>query len=219
MTKGTKILPKLGEDGRLYYNYGIGLKVRMIEKGEEWTLEINNCTYLNGTEYYTVLRNEKPMPAQLSANRIKFLLSVSGQEIIAQGREKELPLLIEEVENYYAEQQEYYEKQLTKMANCAPYMEIRREMNALAFKIGTYEALEKPGVDDLVKKNVELEALANEILVKNGVDVNVIDKDVCPDCADKGFNAFGICACAYAQEGKIKNFNAQIRLKARAYQV
>ena len=218
MTKGTKMPPKVGSGGRLFYNYGIGLRVWMQEGNERWEFEIEDCTYLNGTEYYTCMRNCALMPAQLSANRIRFLLSVYGQEVISEGAHKELPLLSEEVENFYAELQENYAKQVFKMEKCAEYTTVRRKINALAFKIGTYEALEKPGVEDLKEELSQLKAQANEALIKNGIDVAVIEKEPCPHCLDKGFDGVGICDCAYVRAEEIKIFNAKIRVKARKYQ-
>lgn len=211
--------PKVGNDGRLYYNYNVGLRVVMKENNEGWHFEIKNATYLSCTEYYTCARNGELMPAQLSANRVRFLLSVCGQEVIAAGEARELPLLPEEVENFYSDKIEYYDKQLAKMVNCKAYGEARTKINALACKIGTYEALEKPGVEELKKEYAEIENSANEILIKAGVDVSIFNMQRCPDCNEHGFDKYGsICACAYAKAEEIKDFNAKIRLKARKYQ-
>lgn len=218
MKQGTKMPPRIGDDGRLYYNYNVGLRVKMQENGETWELEIVNATYINGTEYYTVLRNCAYMPAQLSANRVRFLLSVCGRDVVRPGAPKELPLLPEEVQNFYEDLEERIFRERKAIELFETYKEIRAKINKLSFKLGMLEAREEPGAKELEKEIRDLEIEAQLTLIHNGIDTALINRKPCPHCLDKGFTKFGICDCAYAQAEDIKEFNAQIRLKARKYQ-
>ena len=218
MKQGTKMPPRIGDDGRLYYNYNVGLRVKMQENGETWELEIVNATYINGTEYYTVLRNCAYMPAQLSANRVRFLLSVCGRDVIRPGAPRELPLLPEEVQNSYEAMQECWDEEIVKLAKCEEYSNVRTKINKLSFKIGMIEARGEDGAEELKKELEDLEIDAQRAMLNNGINTSIINRKQCPHCGDKGFTRFGICDCAYAQAEEIKEFNAQIRLKARKYQ-
>lgn len=97
---GKRLEPIIGEDGRLYFNYGVGAKYVVEDNGEEYTFEIVGCRYDNNVEYYKCLHNGEPFWNDFSANRIHFLLNFGLHKTESEGKRQELPLTVDEVNAY-----------------------------------------------------------------------------------------------------------------------
>lgn len=104
MNSGQKMPLYQSEDGKLYFNFAVGLSVLIRERvgkdTEEYTLTVKNCHYDGTTEYYDIERDGEPLPFPQSANRVKYLVSRYGVKTLAQGERRQIPLLLEEVKDY-----------------------------------------------------------------------------------------------------------------------
>ena len=98
---GKRLEPIIGEDGRLYYNYGVGAKYVVEDNGEEYALEIKDCRYSETkVEYYKCTHNGEPFWNEFSANRLHHILNYGLHKTVSEGKRRELPLLVEEVQTY-----------------------------------------------------------------------------------------------------------------------
>lgn len=211
----------VGEDGRLYYNYPIGFEalihIRDDIGGYDLKVEIVGCFMRGGgIEYYDIKRNGKlcAYAGAMSANRIKFLLSYYDAEILDEGGERlPLPLLLDEVQSYYRNQ-EYVRGKAWAMAEAIPeYRVLRREWSMLAQQIGFAEACEREQeAAELRKHRDEVKNKLHTLVQAHGIDPAALKEPTCGRCKGKGYDEYGICDCAYAQAEKIKAFCAAERL-------
>lgn len=213
---GQKMAYYEGADGKLYYNFALGLKVVLREgNGEtakEYTLEIIGCKFSGGTEYYDIARDGVPQPYAQSANRVKFLLSCFGVKTLANGERLELPLLIEEVKRYYSNGYHVYLNACAKAEAIPEYKALAHELRGFDYKIGTALAYERTDeAASLQKQQFEIQRRAEEILKAHGINPADLKEQTCEKCGGKGFDYFGICDCALAQADKIKAFCAAER--------
>lgn len=217
---GQKMAYLQGADGRLYYNFPLGLKVLLREgkdeTAEEYTLEIVGCHFVNGsgTEYYDIARDGVTQPYSQSANRVKYLLSRYGVKTLAEGNQVELPLLFEEVFRYYQYRRIILEN-TTKQAEAIPQYKIFKEQFYAANR-EIFTALARNRLDEvaaLEKKRDELSQRMESVLRVHGLDPADLKEKYCENCRGEGYDAYGICDCALAQSDKIKAFCAAERLK------
>ena len=66
-----------GKTGRIYFNYAVGAKYEVFNTRayQNYVLEVQDCAYLGGREYYTVARDGRQFVEPCSANRLRFLLT------------------------------------------------------------------------------------------------------------------------------------------------
>ena len=217
---GKKMPPAQGEDGRLYFNFGVGSHyVFYPDNGEKpFDYLITNCELIGDTEYYYIQSNGKPIPRPISANRLKFLLSTIRCDLTEQGEELELPLLCEEVEDFYsawnkerAIKREVARKRLQK----TEYGNLHSEICRLPMQIGIAEV--KGDEQELARLNTELERknlAMQKILDSNGITAEMLNDDyLCEKCKDSGMRTEAvICGCARARTEEIKKYCAAKRL-------
>lgn len=212
--------PAQGDDGRLYFNFGVGSQYVFYPGGGEkpFNYIIVACEYSGDTEYYYIESNGKAIPRPISANRLKFLLSTIRCEQIFAGEQLELPLLREEVDKFYkafnterAIKRETARKKLRK----TEYGNLNAETIRLLMQIGTAEA--NGDEQEITRLNGELErkkAAAQKILDSNGITAEMLnDSYLCERCKDSGMRTEAlICECARARTEEIKKYCAAKRL-------
>lgn len=91
-------------NGRLYFNYPVGAELEFrTAAGKRFSVRIVGCEYEDGKEYYYVESAGKMLSARFSVEKLEKLIKAAPCEIVTAGELRELPLLVEEVERYYAE--------------------------------------------------------------------------------------------------------------------
>lgn len=216
--KGEKMPPITGSDGKLYFNFAPGLRVLLREdfEVEKYTIKVLDCHYINSTEYYDVARNGVPLPQSLSANRLRFLISRYGIDLLDSGGERrELPLTLEEVKHYYEHRAKQHENARTRAAKIPEYVALEVSANALNSKIGFAQALGRENeAAALQEQQTRLRKQAKNVLYVHGIDPKLMDEPPrCELCSGKGYEFNCICSCAIAHTKEIKEFNAKQRLK------
>ncbi len=221
--KGEKMPVFVGEDGRLYFNFAVGLKMAMHgsdrDKSENYEYEIYDCKYIGNTEYYGIKIDGIPMPVPDSANRVKYLISRYGVRPLAVGERRELPLTVGEAKHFY-ETMEYRRTEAQRKAkSIAEYVALKSEANALSSEIGYAEALEKDErAEYLTAKQARLECQAKEVLKAQGIDPDDVEEPKrCAWCGGRGYIAKTVCGCALKREKEIKAFCATERLRLKAF--
>lgn len=209
-----------GNDGKLYYNFAKGLKVVLREgKGktaEEYTIEILNCHFFSGTEYYDVARDDIPQGYSLSANRVRYLFSRYGIKTLAAGERVELPLLLEEVQRFYEHRERLCLKKQQQAEAITEYKALQYELRGLSQKIGIALAYERnEEAASLQKRQFDINRRIEAVLREHGLTLTDLQEVKCDKCGGKGYNALGICDCAIKQADKIKAFCAAERLRVR----
>ncbi len=213
---GQKLQPFVGEDGRIYYNYGIGAKYRLEDNGEEYIYEIVDCSY-NGTEYYTIERNGEKAWRKDSANRVHYLLHFGLLETLSEGKRREFPLTVEEVTTYYKRKTQERADAFKSLGN-TDYSAKSKELQSIAIEKGIAEAREQSErVAELTKRETELRAKQLAILKTKKIDSAVL-KGVkfCDKCGSTGVNGLQVCDCAKKMQAEIKEYNAILRRVMRA---
>ena len=220
--KGEKMPVYEGADGRLYFNFAVGLKMAMHgndrDKNENYEYEIYDCRYVGNTEYYDIRIDGIPMPAPDSANRVKYLVSRYGIKTLAVGKRRELPLTVEEVKRYY-QIKEYRTAAAQQKANTlSEYTELKSEVAALAIDIAYAEAAEKlERAEYLSAKRDKLWRQANEVLKSNGINPEDLkEPERCKLCGGKRYLSNTVCSCALHSKKEIKDYCAAERLRLRA---
>ena len=214
--QGEKMPPITGGDGRLYYNFALGLMVELREdfEVEKYTLKIVGCHYINATEYYDVERDGVPLPQPLSANRLRYLFSRYGIKTLATGEgRRELPLTLDEVKRYYEYRAQQYANARARAAGVPEYVALEVAAQALSSKIGFAQAF---GREDeaaaLQKQQTELKRRAAAALTAHGIVQELLNEPPrCELCNGKGYEFNCICSCAVSRTAEIKEFNAKER--------
>lgn len=225
---GKKIPPRIGENGRLYFNFNVRAVYRFTDiHGQVFDYEITASEYCGTTEYYNVSVNGLSSPAPISANRLNFLLSVPSSigmlnvATLNPGEPQELPLLIDEVKLFYVKQAERraQSKKAAKQAlEKTKYAETEKAIKALYAPIAFAENM--GNATKSAELNSQLDTLENqrrEILKKANVDLSLFEprQPSCPKCKDFGSVDNVICSCAFARAEEIKSFAAAQRIAER----
>lgn len=215
-----EIAPYEGEDGRLYFNFAVGAAYSFKPTGSEpFMLEIIDCEYENGAEYYHLSTNGAIHSKRYTVEQVLLFLSLIENEQIQSGELQELPLLAEEVGQYYNDRA----KELSK-ANAAAnatlkgtdYFKLKSELDGLSRPLRFATAKNDEGqIAEIQNKIKEIKAKQAEIINEKGIDMRVLTKACeCSNCFDTGFAGNGeICGCAYERAEEIKVYNAQIRMQ------
>lgn len=215
---GQKMPPKSGCDGKLYFNFNQHMRVKMLEfvdgTAQHYTLEVTDCRYINGTEYYDVRRNGVKLPQPLSANRLRFLFSYYVVATLEEGIPVELPLTLSEVRYFYGWHAYQREKEREKAEKVPGYKEIRSSISHIDIKIGRALADEDLNAqNELCGERDKLKSKAMRMLGEAHIDTTLLEEPPkCKKCSGKGYIFNQICDCAYLREKEIKDFNARQRL-------
>ena len=227
-SNGKRLPPRVGEDGRLYFNYGVGAKWRfegngnikdkLFEESKETIFEIVDCRYSDsGVEYYKCTNNGVPFWNEFSANRIYHILDYGLHKQISEGARRELPLTVEEVKTFVIGKAmaratavktlgntDYFakDKELRSIQTDKVFAEVKGQMDKLA---------------ELTDKEKKLKGKQAQILKTKNIDPAILKEvDFCSDCHGTGVtNSNKVCDCAKKLEAEIKNYNAILRRKSQ----
>lgn len=221
--KGQKMPLYEGEDGKLYFNFAVGLKVQLREERpgkepEDYTLEITGCYYIGNTEYYDVKRDGLPLPQAQSANRVKYLLSMYGVRTLNAGKRFEVPLLLDEVKRYYEYHERRKEAAQRKLDSLPEYSAICAEINGLNIKLAFAEIRgerDKYGAENYKSDIAAFTRRKLEIEQANGMQADLDKLPRCELCGGKGHFGGVICSCAIKRAATIKAFNAEERRRLK----
>lgn len=206
-----------GEDGKLYFNFAVGLKVQLREdfpgrESKEYVIEVVGCRYIGNTEYYDITRDGVPLPQPQSANRIKYLISRFGIKTLAFGERKEMPLLLDDVKLYYDYFARCKEIAQRKLESVPGYSLIQTELNRLNIRLAFAEAREQKKEATALQKEIDdLNARKLKIMNSCGIDQSDLKGIECEFCKGKGYIGYQICDCALKRVELIKGFCADNR--------
>lgn len=214
---GEKMQPYTGEDGRLYYNYGVGAKYVFRENGKEYIFEIADCSMKNTTEYYTCLQNGVQYWNKFSANRIHYLLHFNLFETLSEGERQELPLTVDEVSTYYRRKMQERAEAFKSLGN-TDYSAKSKELQNIVIDKAVAEAREQSEkVAELAAREKELRAKQAAILKAKKIDPSTLrGVKFCDKCDGTGIKGLQVCGCAMKMEKEIKEYNAILRRVTRA---
>lgn len=210
--------PYVGEDGRLYFNYPLGAEYEFTTAaGKRFSLRIVDCEYESGTEYYYLESAGKILPTRFSVEKLEKQLAAMYYETICEGERQELPLLLEEVESYFAErtkERNFANVEANKQLKGTEYHSLVKAQAGIRRRLMLAEADGRE--DDIanIKKELEQNAAARvKILAAKNIDYKVLTKvPDCPVCGDTGIVDGEICECALERAEQIKAYNAALRL-------
>lgn len=210
--------PYVGEDGRLYFNYPLGAEYEFTTAARKrFSLRIVDCEYEGGTEYYYLESAGKILPTRFSVEKLEKQLAAMPYETICEGERQELPLLLEEVESYFAErtkERNFANVEANKQLNGTDYRKLVNAQSGIRRRLMLAEADGRE--DDIVNIKKELEqnaAARGKILAAKNIDYKVLTKvPDCPICGDTGIVDGEICECALERAEQIKAYNAALRL-------
>ena len=217
--QGQKLPPYEGADGILYFNFGIGLKVECREttpdRGtEQYTLEIVDCRLIRNTEYYDVLRDGVLLPQPITANRVKYILTWYGIKTLSSGVRKEMPLLIEEISQYYEYCESFKREKEQRLANIPEYQANDSELRKIAMQLGFASAFGKTDEEKRLMSEQERLSDNKKTLLKKYLGISEKELEgspFCEKCNRKGFFGYDICQCAIKHTAQIKQYCAKER--------
>lgn len=209
---GEKMQPHVGEDGRLYYNYGVGAKYVFREYGEEYTFEITDCCIRNTTEYYTCAKNGEPYWNKFTANRIHYLLHFNLLETVSEGERRKMPLTVDEVNTYYKRKTQERAEAIKSLGN-TDYIAKSKKLQDIPIDIGLAEARgQTDRIEELTKQEAELRAKCAAILKAKKIEPATLrGVKFCKLCEGKGVIGMQVCECAKKLETEIQEYNAIMR--------
>ncbi len=213
--------PIEGNDGRLYFNYGIGAEFAYTNTdGTVSSIKIVDCFYAarENMEKYAV--EVKGYVNSWSIKRLENWLRFTQAEEVTCGTAAEYPLLKEEVTAYVEDQRN--ERNRARVA-AKQYMEKTTGYTKLCKEQAELERLFSRAITDDSPNALELKAKyqakvdeRRRLIISKGIDITLFEPDdYCPYCDGAGVTKFGICHCARAKEDEIKRFNAAKRLSRR----
>ena len=213
-----------GADGKLYFTYNKGAAYELKPACRDpFTYKILSCELdeLVGKEYYRLESAGAELPARFSVNQVEFMLAQLPCTKTEEGEPLELPLLQEEVREFYAKKR----KELSKI-NLAENAKLKgTEWNKnLQARAKTLEELyyyrskgNAEKVTEFEKQLEKIEAELKKLLDEKGVDLKVLTKKAdCSICGDSGIIDGDICACARDMTAAIKSYCAAKRLAKRS---
>lgn len=218
-----KKAPLEGEDGKLYFNYPLHAVYSFKSSAclPLFVYEITACEYIDGEERYSLACNGTSLAGTKSLEQVRLIFGFFDYDFTDPGELKELPLLDEEVRQYFEDKN----KQLNKLnveANAAlkgtEYFKLKSAIEALATPLRFAKSKgDESEVADINSKIKDLKARQAEVLKEKGIDINILTKvKECPNCYDTGFSEDGqICGCALERAEEIKRYNAELRLARR----
>ncbi len=211
---------RIGDDGKLYFKYNLGAVYELRPPvGAAITYRVAACELdeLTGKEYFRIESAGAELPARFSIQQVDLMLSQYPCTITAAGEPQELPLLLEEVQQFYTKKR----KELSK-ANKAENQKLKgtecnKNLQARAAALDNLDFYRSQGnaakVAELEKKLAKIEAELKKILTDKGVDLKILTKQSdCDICNDTGVIDGQICACARPMANAIKLYCAAKRL-------
>ena len=210
---GKRLEPIIGEDGRLYFNYGSGAKYVIEDKGKEYVHEIIDCRYSeNKVEYYKCTNNGKPFWNEFSANRLHHILNYGLHKTVSEGIRRELPLTVDEV-NVYAYGKSQARAAAVKALGNTDYFAKNKELKSLAIEKAFAEVNgQTDKLAELNKRENQLKSKQLAILQAKKIDPLILrESGFCNSCNQTGISGNKVCTCAEKLSKEIKNYNAILR--------
>ncbi len=211
---------KQGSDGRLYFTYNLGAEyVLRPPVGKAFNYRIVECGFdeLTETEYYKIESAGEELSARYSVIQLKLLLGRFDYDEIEAGELVELPLLLEEVQEFFAAKRQELKKASVKeneKLKGTAYNNNLKVIKSISERLLFYRNsgdLEKAA--ELQKNLDKIEADQSKLLEEKKVDIRILRKiPDCAECCDTGTVNGKICACALELADKIKAYNAEKRL-------
>lgn len=213
-----------GADGRLYFTYNLNAEYEMRPPySDVFNYRIVECEFdeLTETEYFRIESAGEELPARYSVSQLKFMLAQLPYEQTVEGEPFELPLLLEEVRAFFGEKFKQLKKANVRENDKLKGTKYEANKQTLADLRENLRFRRANGDQDraneLQANLTKLEAEQQKILTEKGIDVRILTKATdCLICNDTGISPDGkICTCARALAGKIKAYNAELRLARR----
>lgn len=214
---------RIGDNGKLYFKFNQGAEYTvtpLIDKPFVYKILSCKLDELTGKEYYRIQSAGKELPTRFSIQQVELLLAKYPCKQTAAGEPQELPLLLEEVQQFYTKKR----KELSK-ANKAENQKLKgtewnKNLQARAAALDNLDFYRSQGnaakVVELEKKLAEIEDELKKILTDKGVDLKILTKQSdCDICNDTGVIDGQICACARPMANAIKLYCAAKRLTKR----
>lgn len=211
-----------GNDGRLYFNYGVGAEFKLFcGDAEVARIRITDCFYdfREDTEKYEVENGVNTGELPYSISRLEKLLYYGRAEELDCGVAREYPLMKEEVYEYY----EAKRQAMTRARNEAEkYMEattgykaLKKQCDELGNLLAKAITENRENADVLLEKYGEVKEKLYQMISGKGKNPKLFEPpEVCPKCRGNGLTESGeICACARDRTDAIKRWNAEQRLK------
>lgn len=211
---------RIGENGKLYFTYNQGAEYTVKPRvGKPFVYKILSCELdeLTGKEYYRIQSAGKELPARFSVSQVGLLLAKFPCTQTVEGEPQELPLLLEEVQQFFKKKGKEFSK-----ANKAENKKLKgtdwnKSLQARAAALDNLDFYRAQGnaakVAELEEQLSKIEAERKKILTDNNVDLKILTKQPdCEACGDTGVIDGQICACAHAMANAIKLYCAAKRL-------
>ncbi len=219
---GKRLSPIIGEDGRLYYNYGVGAKYSIKEEEKEYIFEIKDCRYSDtNVEYYKCTKNGEPFWNEHTANRLYHILRQGLLETISEGERRELPLMVDEVKAFAYGKATARGVAVKSLGN-TDYFAKDKELRNIEIERAFAEAKgQKDKVAELTAKEKALRAKQASILQTKKIDPAILKEAVfCSECNETGvIGGNKVCACAKKLQKEIKDYNAILRRRNQKAEV
>lgn len=215
-----KISPYIGEDGELYFNYAVGAEYKFSSAGVKFIQRIVSCEYEDGKEYYRLESAGKLLPSRFSIAELETMLGRLPYEQTATGEREKLPLLKEEVEQFYAQrarERNFANAEENKKLKGTEYFKLMKACGTQKKQLMLAQAEQRTAdIEELQGKIKASEESMAKLIKEKKVDLSVLSKTVdCERCYDTGFVGGEICECALERAEQIKAFNAALRRAAR----
>lgn len=211
---------RIGDDGKLYFKFNQGAEYTVtppIIAPLVYRIAVCEFEESTGKEYYRIQSAGVELPARFSIQQVDLMLAQYPCTTTAAGEPQELPLLLEEVQQFYTKKR----KELSK-ANKAENQKLKgtewnKNLQARAAALDNLDFYRSQGnaakVVELEKKLAKIEAELKKILTDKGVDLKILTKQSdCDICNDTGVIDGQICACARPMANAIKLYCAAKRL-------
>lgn len=209
-----------GADGKLYFTFNQGAEYKFAPPFcSSFTHKIIACEFddKSESEYFRIESAGKELPRRFSVAEIKLMQAQFPHELTDEGEPVELPLLLEEVREYFAAKAKLLAK--ANVAENAKLKGTKWNANNQAIAAAT-ESLRferangnAAKADELQATLEKLETEQKKILTDKHVDVLILHKvPACKICNDTGIIEGKICECARKSTAAIKSYCAAKRL-------
>ena len=210
-----------GNDGRIYYTYGVGTTFEIF-KGVESAgkVKVLDC-FLDRYERETYLVEIKGLETPFSLSRLEKYLKYGNAHEVEYGTAKEYPLTKDEVMTYYSAKRDERNRARNEAEK---YMSATTGYNALVKQLLQQSKLlaeavvkELDTVPILSERYKETCEKVRNMIVSKGIDIGLFEPEqVCFGCKGKGITPKGdICFCARENAEEIKRWNSLRRLSRR----
>lgn len=228
--KSSGLQPIVGNDGRLYFNYGVGAVYALYGTDEEeiGKVTISACDYSERRgELYAVetlggkknIFTERPVTLERLSAHFSFC---RAQEVMP-GNAEEIPLLKSEVTAYYKGMESKRKRDAAaariKLAETYPAFagNEKAKKEAEAALADAEAAEDHVRVSKLIREYMQILGERKKACERAGIDVRIFEPvQKCPFCSGSGIRENGeICVCAWQNEDEIKRWNAARRLEEK----